>query len=122
MRSAYAGLAALLLSALSAGYAQDQEQELTVEERVAQLESQVARLETQLLTRTTSGAGSLARDNPALDATARIDELERRLESLTFEVQRLAQQLDMAEREASDARRTAMAAERAARDALLRSR
>lgn len=89
---------------------------------MAQLESQVARLETQLLTRTTSGAGSLGRDNPGLDASARIDELERRLETLTFEVQRLTQQLDLAAREASDARRTAMAAERAARDALLRTR
>ncbi len=109
---------ALLLSG-TAVLAQPPPEE-TLEERVARLESQIASLETQLQSRTTTGAGSLGRDAAGLDVLGRVDRLERRIDALNLDLQRIAQRVDTAARDASEARRTAQSAERAARDAMLR--
>jgi len=109
---ACAGVA--VLAAVCAASAQDPPTELTLEERIAALESRVAGLETRFELRDTlaggAGGGSAA-------AAARIVQLERSLELLAADLERVERQADTALREALQARRDAIAAQQVARDA-----
>jgi hypothetical protein len=92
----------------------------TIEQRIAALEAGLATLDTRLgleAARPRDGA-------PPSDAAlaARIAGLERALERLTADVQRIERLADGAARAASAAERMAVAAQQAARDASLRAR
>jgi hypothetical protein len=119
------GMAAVGMAAMAAIYltfaaAQPQPQadrDPTLDERVGVLERGFASLRTRFELRDTavpSAAGG------ALEP--RIAQLERSVERLVVDLQRVERQADMAYREASDARREALNAERAARDAAMRAR
>lgn len=90
----------------------------TTEQRLAALESAVATLDTQLsleIARPRAAGGDITLE-------ARVTALERTVERLAVDVQRAERLADNAVRAASDAQRDAMRAEQAARDAVMRSR
>jgi glutathione S-transferase len=104
----------LLVAALLASFALAQQPRApTLDERVAALEASVATLDTRLeRERTRVG------DNPGqtdLALSGRVQALERNLERLTTDMQRVQRMAEDASRAASAAQRTA---EQAARDAL----
>jgi hypothetical protein len=111
--------AALIYLTLAAAQPQPQGQRAppTLDERVGVLERGFASLSTRFELRD-SAAPPIA--GGALEP--RIAELERALDRLAVDLQRVERQADNALREASDARREAMNAERAARDAAMRVR
>jgi hypothetical protein len=117
-----AGVAAAALIYLTFAVAQPQPQlqgqrAPTLDERVGVLERGLATLATRFELRD-SVAAPVA--GGALEP--RIADLERALDRLVVDLQRVERQADNALREASDARREAMNAERAARDAATRVR
>lgn len=99
------------------GYAQNQESELTIEQRVGTLESVTASLETRLNARTSFGAGSLASSDRGIEVTTRLDALERRVDGLQADLRRLERQAEAALRLAGEAQREAARATGLARDA-----
>jgi len=106
------------LSALALALAQ--QRPLTTEERVSALESALATLETRFglaSTRQPTIGGELG---VALEA--RVTTLERSLERLTVDVQRVERVAETAMRDASAAQREALSAQQLARDAAMRAR
>lgn len=107
-----------LVGITAVAFAQVTTSEPTLDERVAALEMIVARLEARLAL------------NSALDDTSgergtmstRVAALERSLDRLLGDVQRVDRQADAALREAMQARRDAMTAQQLARDAANRLR
>ena len=89
----------------------------TLDDRVGILERGLASITTRFELR-----DSAVPSAPGGALEPRIADLERALDRLVSDVQRVERQADNALREASDARREAMNAERAARDAMMRSR
>jgi hypothetical protein len=89
----------------------------TLDERVGVLERGFASLSTRFELRDTAVPSA-----PGGALEPRIAQLERAVERLVVDLQRVERQADMAYREAGDARREAMNAERAARDAAMRAR
>jgi hypothetical protein len=90
----------------------------TIEQRLGALEKAVATLDTQLsLEIARPDAGGV---NMSLEA--RVAALERTVDRLATDVQRAERLADSAARAASDAQRDAMRAEQSARDAAMRSR
>ena len=104
-----------------AAFAQDvPSEEPPIEQRVAALEAAVATLDTRL---------ALERSRPGADAgvtevalSARVTALERAVERLASDVQCAERLADNAARTAADAQREAMRAQQTARDAALRAR
>jgi hypothetical protein len=90
----------------------------TIEQRLGALERAVATLDTQLSLEIARPEGGGA--NMSLEA--RIAALERTVDRLATDVQRAERLADSAARAASDAQRDAMRAEQSARDAAMRSR
>jgi hypothetical protein len=93
----------------------------TLQERVVHLEAAVATLETRTGVQSARPA-DLGIGETALGLAGRVDALERALERLAADVQRIERAVDNAARDAADARREAGAAQQAARDAAMRSR
>ena len=92
----------------------------SIDERVTALERQLASLDTRFGIRSAADpAGTADRDNAL---SARVAALERTLERLTVDLQRVERQADNALREAGEAQRSALDAERTARDAASRIR
>jgi hypothetical protein len=87
----------------------------TLDERVGVLERGFASLTTRFELRDAAVPSA-----PGGALEPRIAAVERSLERLVFDLQRVERQADNALREAGDARREAMNAERAARDAAMR--
>ena len=110
--------ALLLISAIA--LAQEQEPERTLEERVTALEQAVASLDTRFGLR--GSADALDGADRGVAILTRVNELERSLNGLRADLERIARQSDTALREASQARRDAMTAQQLARDAMSRSR
>ena len=111
----------LLLMACAYAAAQQDEQddrELTLEERVEALERAVASLDTRLEARTTGVRPSGGNDSLA----QRVIDLERTIMALRTDLQRVDRTAANAARAATDAQRTAALAERIARDAATRVR
>jgi hypothetical protein len=108
----------ILVSAAWTVGAQDQQSEPTLEDRLAALEMTVTRLEARLdLNRTfddTSGE--------RVTMSSRVTALERSLDRLLGDIQRVERQSDTAFREAMQARRDALTAQQLARDAANRLR
>jgi uncharacterized coiled-coil protein SlyX len=97
-----------------------QEPPSTVEQRLAALEAGLATLDTRLgleRARPTDLAGQTD-----LGLSARITELERAVDRLAADLQRVERLADSASRAAGQAQRDAERAEQTARDALLRAR
>jgi TolA-binding protein len=116
IRFVFAG-AAITLACLS--FAQQQRPEgPTLDERLTALEAGLARLDTRLGLATTRPPDSAGQSELA----ARITELERTVERLATDLQRVDRLADNAARGAYEAQRTATSAEQAARDAALRAR
>ena len=92
----------------------------TLEQRIAMLESGLATLETRVGLLGVQASPSTGESMLAL--AARIDGLERSLERLTSDIQRVERLADNAAREAAQARREATAAQQTARDAAMRAR
>ena len=92
----------------------------TIDERLAALEAGIARLDTRLGLATTRPQDSAGQSDLAL--AARVTELERAVERLASDIQRVERLADGATRAASDAQRTATSAEQSARDAAMRAR
>lgn len=91
----------------------------TLEERVRALESAFATLDTRVA-RQPSRTGTTGESDIAL--SGRITELERAVERLASDVQRAERLADNASRAASEAQRAATSAQQAARDAAMRTR
>jgi methyl-accepting chemotaxis protein len=89
----------------------------TLEERVTALERQVARLDTRF--ERESAVRPATADNNATLA-ARINQLERSLERLAADMQRVQRQADDASRAASQAARDAQSAQQLAREVSMR--
>jgi hypothetical protein len=115
-------LLSLLAPAIMSAYAQAPADESSVEARLLLLEQQTASLETRLDARTTFGAGSLASSDRGLEASRRIEALERRIDALSTDLRRIEQQSDAALRQASQAQRDARLAADLARNAASRLR
>ncbi len=90
----------------------------TLEERVTALEKELASVGTRL------GVRESLSPNGASERglEARVANLERTLDRLAMDLQRVERQADAAARDASQARSDAMAAQQIARDAALRTR
>lgn len=94
-------------------------QATTIEQRLNALERAVATLDTQLareITRPSAAGGS------AIALESRVTSLERTVERLAMDIQRAERLAESASRAASDAQRDAMRAEQTARDAAMRNR
>jgi len=89
----------------------------SLDERVEALEAELASLDTRFNARPNGLGGE---SGPAL--AARITELERTIERLANDIQRVERLADSAAREAAQATRAAMTAEQTARDVALRAR
>jgi hypothetical protein len=109
-------LAALAL--LTPALAQPPAKAPTLEERVTTLEKELASVSTRLGLRESLAATG------ASDAglAGRVAMLQRTLDRLAVDLQRVERQADAAARDASQARSDAMAAQQIARDAALRAR
>ena len=112
-------VAALAVVALAA--AQEPLRAPTLQERVAELEANVATIETRFGL-ASARPSDLGIGESALALAARVDTLERSLERLAADVQRIERLADNAAREAAQARRDATSAQQAARDAATRTR
>lgn len=111
----------LAFAALSAlAWAAAQPPPRTIEERITSLETAVATLDTRL------GLESSRQPNiggeSGLALQGRVTALERNLERLAADVQRVSRVAEQAARDAASAQRDAMAAQQAARDAAMRAR
>jgi hypothetical protein len=106
------------LSVLALAFAQSRP--LTTEERVIALESAVATLETRFGLESSRQPTIGGESGVALQA--RLTTLERSLERLATDVQRVERLADMAARDAAAAQRDAMTAQQLARDAMMRVR
>jgi hypothetical protein len=111
-------IALAAMSVLALAFAQPPPR--TTEERVAALESGLATLETRF------GLDSTRQPNiggeSGLALQARVTALERSLERLAVEIQRVERLADTAARDAVAAQRDAMTAQQMARDAAMRAR
>jgi hypothetical protein len=90
----------------------------TIEQRLGTLERAVATLDTQLsleIARPDAGGANMSLE-------ARVAALERTVDRLATDVQRAERLADSAARAASDAQRDALRAEQSARDAAMRNR
>lgn len=112
-------LAALGLSA--SAIAQEPLAAPTLQERVADLEASVAVIETRFGVQSARPV-DLGNGESGLALAGRVDALERALERLAAEVQRIERVVDNAARDAAQAQREASAAQQVARDAAMRSR
>jgi len=92
----------------------------TIDERLTALEAGLARLDTRLGLATARPQDNGGQSDIAL--AGRITTLERDVERLAVDIQRVERLADSAARAASDAQRAATSAEQAARDAALRIR
>jgi hypothetical protein len=92
----------------------------TMEERVVALESSLASLETRFGLESSRQPNLGGESGVAL--AGRVNTLERSLERLTTEVQRVERLADTAARDAAAAQRDAMTAQQMARDAAMRAR
>jgi hypothetical protein len=106
-----------VLVLLAPAFAQPPPKPPTLEERVTALEKGLASVSTRL------GLRESLAPTGASDAglAARVATLERTVDRLATDLQRIAIQADNAARDASQARSDAMAAQQIARDAALRS-
>ena len=114
-------VAALAVALCSSSPAQDENEAAeptAIEQRLAALEAAVATLDTRLALEVTRPRGG----DTDIGLEGRVLALERSLDRLTTDVQRVERLADNAARAAGDAQRAAMRAEQAARDAALRSR
>jgi hypothetical protein len=114
-----ATLGALGVIALAA--AQEPLRAPTLQERVTRLEADLATIETRFgIAR--SRPSDLGSGESGLALAGRVDALERSLQRLAGDVQRIEQLADNAAREAAQARRDASSAQQSARDAVMRAR
>jgi outer membrane murein-binding lipoprotein Lpp len=113
----FGGLVVALLL-LAPALAQPPVKPPTLEERVAALEKGLASLSTRFGVHESVGAGALSDSVLA----GRVATLERTLDRLAMDLQRVERQADAAARDASQARSDAMAAQQIARDVALRTR
>ena len=111
-------IALATLSALAFAFAQPPAR--TMEERVDTLESTVATLETRLGLESSRQPNLGGESGVAL--AGRVNTLERSLERLATEVQRVERLADTAARDAAAAQRDAMTAQQIAREAAMRVR
>jgi hypothetical protein len=111
-------IALAALSVLTLAFAQ--QRPLTTEERVAALESGLATLETRFGLESTRQPTLGGESGVALQS--RVTTLERSLERLAVDVQRVERLAETAARDAAAAQRDAMSAQQMARDAALRAR
>jgi hypothetical protein len=93
----------------------------TLQERVTALEANVASIETRFGIQS-ARPSNLGTGESGLALAGRVDALERTLEQLARDVQRVQNLADNAARDAAQAQREAMAAQQAARDAAMRAR
>jgi hypothetical protein len=93
----------------------------TLQERVTELEANVATLQTRFGLESTRPS-ALGTGESGLALAGRVDALERTLEQLVRDVQRVQNLAENAARDAAQAQREAMAAQQAARDAAIRAR
>ena len=113
-----AALAALAVLALT--NAQEPQRAPTLEERIVELEKSLASIDTRFGIQTARSPDFGGESATAL--AARVDAVERSVERLTSDLQRIDRLADTAARDAAQARRDATAAQQAARDAALRTR
>jgi hypothetical protein len=99
---------------------QPRPQGATIDERLAAVEAGLATLDTRLGLATARSQDNAGQTGVALDG--RITALERELDRLAVDIQRVERLADSAVRAASDAQRAATSAEQAARDAAMRIR
>jgi len=113
-------IALTAISFLALSYAQAPSPARTPEERITALEKSLATLETRFGIESTrepnvGGVSGVALEN-------RVTALERALDRLASDVQRVERVADTAMRDAANAQRDAMTAQQMARDAALRAR
>jgi hypothetical protein len=118
IRYVFAG-AAITLTCLSLAQ-QPRPESPTIDERVMALEAGLARLDTRLGLATARPPDSAGQSELALGA--RITELERAVQRLATDLQRVERLADDAARGAYEAQRAASSAEQTARDAAMRAR
>jgi hypothetical protein len=111
-------IALATLSVLALAFAQ--QRPLTTEERVSALESALATLETRFGLESARQPTLGGESGVALQA--RVTTLERSLERLAVDVQRVERVAETAARDATAAQRDAMSAQQMARDAAMRAR
>jgi uncharacterized protein YlxW (UPF0749 family) len=108
------------LGALTVAFGQDDDR-LSIEERVLMLERNVATLDTQLQLRT-STSGPEDRISRDFNLQTRLGDIERRVQQLSNEIQNLQRQASNAAQAANQAQRDAQMAQQMARDAQNRIR
>jgi hypothetical protein len=113
-----AALAAFAIFALT--NAQEPLRAPTLEERIDELERSLASIDTRFALQTARVPDVGGESTAAL--AARVDAVERSVERLATDLQRIDRLADTAARDAAQARRDATAAQLAARDAALRAR
>lgn len=106
---------------LTAVLAQD-EDEPTLEERVAALERGLASLETRFQVSPAAVPGAISSIDTTRNLASQLMDLQREVERLRGDIQRVERKADAAQREAAGAERDALNAERIARDAANRVR
>jgi len=117
----YLGAAAAAVAFACLSFAQQpRPQGQTIDERLAAVEAGLATLDTRLGLATARPQDNAGQSDAAL--AGRITTLERELDRLTVDIQRVERLADSAVRAASDAQRAATSAEQAARDAAMRIR
>jgi hypothetical protein len=112
------GSGAMIAALLFLGLAAAQPPAPSLEERVAALEGQFASLDTRFALQSARPLGG----ESGITLVARVTEIERSIERLANDVQRVERLADSAAREAAQAARVAMTAEQTARDVALRPR
>ena len=113
-----AALAALAVLALTS--AQEPQRARTLEERIVELERGLATIDTRFGIQS-ARLPDLGGESAAALA-ARVDAVERSIERLANDLQRVDRLADTAARDAAQAQRDATAAQQTARDAALRTR
>jgi hypothetical protein len=113
-----AALAALAILALTS--AQEPQRARTLEERIVELERGLATIDTRFGIQSARLPDLGGESGAAL--AARVDAVERAIERLGNDLQRVDRLADTAARDAAQAQRDATAAQQTARDAALRTR
>ena len=113
-------IAALAVAALAAAQ-EPPRAPPTLQERVTALEAGVATIETRFGLQSLR-PGSLGTGESGVALAARVDSLERSLERLASDLQRVERLAENAARDAMQAQREATSAQQAARDAAMRTR
>jgi hypothetical protein len=108
------------LAAVALASAQEPLRAPTLEERIVTLERDLAAIETRVGLESTRAPTFGGETGTAL--AGRVDAVERSVERLVADIQRIERLADSAARAAAEAQRDATAAQQAARDAAMRAR